>query len=123
MNFFGMGSMEVLIVLLVAFIFLGPQRMVDATRFLGKLVGEARRLTADLPDLVIDEDEAGTTRPPTVNGGAGPKPARVAETAPDRTPSKSESDSVNEGGPVAFNSAVDHQSRRDAEPPQGPDIA
>jgi Sec-independent protein translocase protein TatA len=122
-NFFGMGSMEVLIVLLVAFIFLGPQRMLDAARFLGKLVGEVRRLTADLPDLVIDEDEVRTTRSPTVNRGAGPKPARVAETTPDRTPSKSDTDPVNEDGPVAFNSAADPRSRRDAEPPQGPDIA
>ena len=122
MNFFGMGSMEVLIVLLVAFIFLGPQRMVDAARFLGKLVGEARRLTADLPDLVIDEDEAGTTRSSTVNRGAGPSPARVAETTPDRTPSRGETGPANEDGPVAFNSAVD-PSRRDAETTHGPDNA
>ena len=37
MNFLGMGSLEVLAILLVAFIFLGPDRMVEAARFLGKM--------------------------------------------------------------------------------------
>ena len=48
MSFLGMGPMEVLIVLLVAFIFLGPARMVDAARVLGKGMRELRRLSAEL---------------------------------------------------------------------------
>ena len=44
MSFLGMGPMEILIILLVAFIFLGPERMVDAARTLGKWTGELRRM-------------------------------------------------------------------------------
>ena len=44
MTFLGMGTMEILIILLVAFIFLGPERMVDAARTLGKWTGELRRM-------------------------------------------------------------------------------
>ena len=44
MSFLGMGTMEILIILLVAFIFLGPERMVDAARVLGKWTGELRRM-------------------------------------------------------------------------------
>ena len=42
MSFLGMGTMEIFIILLVAFIFLGPERMVDAARTLGKWTGELR---------------------------------------------------------------------------------
>jgi len=63
MNFGGMGTLEVLFVLLIAFIFLGPQRMSDAAKTLGKFVRQLRQMTADLPDLVLDEDDK-STRPP-----------------------------------------------------------
>ena len=55
MSFLGMGAMEILIILLVAFIFLGPERMVDAARALGKWTGELRRMgstvQAEMDDL------------------------------------------------------------------------
>ena len=55
MNFLGMGPMEILIILLVAFIFLGPERMVDAARTFGKWTGELRRMgstaQAEMDDL------------------------------------------------------------------------
>ena len=57
MNFLGMGPMEVIIVLLVAFIFLGPQRMVEAAKLLGKGMNELRRLTAELPRLDLDDED------------------------------------------------------------------
>ena len=57
MSVLGMGPMEVLIVLLVAFIFLGPERMVEAARMLGKGMRELSRLTAELPRLAIDDED------------------------------------------------------------------
>ena len=55
MSFLGMGTFEILIVLLVAFIFLGPERMIDAARTLGKWTGELRRMgstvQAEMDDL------------------------------------------------------------------------
>ena len=55
MSFLGMGTMEILIILLVAFIFLGPERMVDAAKVLGKWTGELRRMgstvQAEMDDL------------------------------------------------------------------------
>jgi len=43
----GMGSLEVLVILLIAFIFLGPQKMIEAARALGKLVGQAKNMAAE----------------------------------------------------------------------------
>ena len=55
MSFLGMGTFEILIILLVAFIFLGPERMIDAARMLGKWTGELRRMgstvQAEMDDL------------------------------------------------------------------------
>ena len=51
----GMGSLEVLVILLIAFIFLGPQKMIEAARALGKLVGQAKNVAADIPHLELDD--------------------------------------------------------------------
>ena len=58
MNFFGMGTLEIVAVLLVAFIFLGPQRMIDAARLIGKATMEMRRLSESFSLTVMDEDQA-----------------------------------------------------------------
>ena len=56
MNFLGIGPIELLLVGLVAFIFLGPARMVEVARSLGKMVQEVRRTTNDLPNMLsLDE--------------------------------------------------------------------
>lgn len=72
MNFFGMGSMEILLILVLAFIFLGPDRMIDAARMLGKLVREARKLAAEIPQVLLEDDEI-----KVINKNDGvPKPVR-----------------------------------------------
>lgn len=56
MDFLGIGPVELLVVALIAFLFLGPARMVEIARSLGKVVREVRRITSDLPSLVsLDE--------------------------------------------------------------------
>ena len=49
-----MGPLEVMIILLVAFIVLGPQRMLDAAKLLGKATREVRRMSQGLTE-VLDE--------------------------------------------------------------------
>ena len=56
MNVLGVGPIELLIIMLVAFLFLGPGRMVEAARSLGKMAREIKRTTGDLHSLVaLDE--------------------------------------------------------------------
>ena len=52
-----MGPLEVLVIALIAFILLGPQRMVDAARLMGKATKEVRRMTDELPKIVLDEEQ------------------------------------------------------------------
>ncbi len=56
MDFLGIGAIEFLVIALVAFLFLGPARMVELARSLGRIVREVRRATSDLPSLMaLDE--------------------------------------------------------------------
>ena len=57
MNFLGMGAMEIALILIVAFVFLGPERLIDAARFLGNAVKEGRRLASEMPRIVVEDDE------------------------------------------------------------------
>ncbi len=108
MSFLGMGTLEILIVVLVAFLFLGPERMAGAARTLGRMVGEARRMTADLPELILDEsDSAQPTEAPIVHRGGGPNPSVKRYTDDSRTSSPAsneaaENDSDGEDSPVPF---------------------
>ncbi|MBM3934984.1 MAG: twin-arginine translocase TatA/TatE family subunit [SAR202 cluster bacterium] len=57
MNFFGMGTTEILIVALIAFVLLGPKKMIDAARMAGKASRELRKTLDDLPSLDFDIDD------------------------------------------------------------------
>lgn len=83
-----MGPFEIIIVLLVAFIVLGPERMADAARTLGKWTGEIRRMgagaRAEMDDLISEDAPRQADRRPA------PADANHADPAP------------SEDGPVAF---------------------
>ncbi len=56
MNFMGVGFMELLVILLVAFIVLGPGRSIDMARRTGKVLGDLRRSFTDVTDAITVED-------------------------------------------------------------------
>ena len=111
MGFFGMGPMEILLVLVIAFVFLGPERMVDAARLLGKAVREGRRLASELPQVVIEDDDI-----KIVNYGAStssddsPRPTREVESAP---PVAADGPAA-EDGPVSFKAGEEAPAPRDS---------
>ena len=51
----GMGSLEILVILLIAFIVLGPQKMIEAARYLGEVVGQLRGVAKSIPHMDLDE--------------------------------------------------------------------
>jgi Sec-independent protein translocase protein TatA len=93
-----MGTMEIMVVLLAAFILLGPQRMVDAARMLGKATRELRKFTESLPQLTLDEELAEPQRSTTprrrVGADPGPSGADRKVTESETTPP--------DGQPVQF---------------------
>ncbi|MCH7608544.1 MAG: twin-arginine translocase TatA/TatE family subunit [Chloroflexi bacterium] len=58
MNFFGVGNMELIVVLLVALLVLGPARMVDAARMAGKFWNEAQRTLRSAADAATTQLDA-----------------------------------------------------------------
>ena len=91
-----MGSVEIVVVLLVAFIVLGPKRMTEAARMLGKAMREIRRMTDSLPQMILDEEDQSQVPEwrRTVTGQSSRQPA------PDDP-------GASDDGPVAFRSGAE----------------
>lgn len=92
MNFLGMGPLELLVIAVLAFIVLGPERMVDAGRMLGRAAREVKRLADDMPKLSLDDLEDATTE------GEGRR-------ADGRTAKTADGEESEREGPVSFRSS------------------
>ena len=57
MNFMGMGIMEVAVVLLVAFLVLGPSRTIDSARTMGRILSDLRRSFNEVMEAVNLEQD------------------------------------------------------------------
>ncbi|MCY4653271.1 MAG: twin-arginine translocase TatA/TatE family subunit [Dehalococcoidia bacterium] len=108
MSILGMGPLEIVVVALIAFIVLGPDRMVDAARFLGRMVGEGRRLASEMPRVVVEDDDI-----KVVNAGETISMTRGVDRKPAETVSDDlQSEGRAEGdGPVAFTPASEVASQ------------
>lgn len=112
-----MGTLEIIVVLLIAFIFLGPERMVEVARVLGKWVGEMKRLAADLPELVI-EDEDPPKRPVESNSTTANQGAPTTLAAQKNSTPKDEPDGeLAESGPVAHQRVTRRKAPEEQETP------
>ena len=124
MSFLGMGFLEILIILIIAFIFLGPERMVDAARMLGKLVREARNIASEVPRVVVEDDDikivsGGETTSLTgqpAPGAAKPSPASDPARADSEADGES-SDGDDGGSPVAFSRQSAPETKSGESPP------
>ncbi len=76
MNIFGIGMLEILIILIVALIILGPAKTVHMAKNAGRMMGEVRRAFTDL-SRAVEEEEREINREVSRNEGsnrAGEKP-------------------------------------------------
>ena len=66
MNLMGVGFMELVVILLVAFLVVGPVRSIDMAKRSGKILGELRRSFTEVTDAISVEDRQRThaQRPP-----------------------------------------------------------
>jgi sec-independent protein translocase protein TatB len=111
---FNIGGGELLVIVLIALIVLGPQRLPDAMRTFGRVVGEVRRISSgfqqELRDAFDDSDVADDARPPR-RKEAVPLAAAVAEANPDL-----DDDAVDEGGPEEDPAPADGALEPEPEP-------
>ena len=120
-----MGFLEILIILIIAFIFLGPERMVDAARMLGKLVREARNIASEVPRVVVEDDDikivsGGETTSLTgqpAPGAAKPSPTSDPARAESEADGESSDDGDDGGSPVAFSRQSAPETKSGESPP------
>ncbi len=62
MNVFGVGAPELLVILLVAFIALGPGKTIEVARTIGRMTREARRAFNDIVDAASLSGDGGSRR-------------------------------------------------------------
>jgi len=78
MNFLGVGMVEVAVILLVAFLVLGPSKSIDLARAGGRLVRNLRSALADLTTAVdlerVEPTDSEGAPPPHSDPGEGPTP-------------------------------------------------
>jgi Tat protein translocase TatB subunit len=78
---FGIGMPELLVILVVALVVLGPNRLPELARTLGKAMAEFRRQTTDIMDefqnqvrLEEDTERRAKAKPPTPPSDTGSTP-------------------------------------------------
>lgn len=60
---FGIGMPEMLLILAIALIVIGPKKLPDLAKSLGRAIGEFRRATNDLKEsITIDDDVSGVKK-------------------------------------------------------------
>ena len=69
MDFLGVGVLEILVILVIALVVLGPAKTVNMARDAGKMLGEVRRAMGDLSRAV--EEEEGELERATDRSGEG----------------------------------------------------
>ena len=64
MDFLGIGPMELVVIMVIGLLVLGPQRMVNAARGLGRFMREIQRSWHEAVDAVSVEPEPKESSPP-----------------------------------------------------------
>jgi Sec-independent protein translocase protein TatA len=123
MTILGMGPLEILVILLIAFIVLGPERMVTTARTLGKVTGELRRMAEGLPQITLDEEPRYPPKRPIVHRGGGSNPSVGGQDAAMKSDEETADEPQPESGPVAFKPSSAPSVDDDRDEPKNEDQA
>lgn len=102
---FNVGGGEILVLLLIALIFLGPDKMPDAARKVGKMLGEVRRMTSGFQEEIRTAMDLDGTADAATQAKSVPRALDTPPAVPEPA------------APVADPTAVPSQDAEIAEPP------
>jgi len=95
MGFLGIGSWEILLIIILALIVLGPGKLTGFARTLGKTVRTIRKYSTDLTTAVTKEldstqeeppKEVKQSQPPSASSNEGPEAEKTGPTDRERHP-------------------------------------
>ena len=109
---FGIGTTELLVIAVLALLVIGPKRLPDLARSLGRGLAEFRRASSDLRQEFLDLDDNAriAPEPPRAPDPATPKPAEPA------TPKPAEPAASKPADPAASKPAAPAAAEAEAEP-------
>lgn len=94
MNFLGIGTLELLVVFLVAFLALGPGKSIEMARTTGKILRDLRRTFDEVTSAVNlegdDRRSSPNRRPPSSSSSDASSASRPASTGEEPPPSNSQ---------------------------------
>ena len=76
MNFLGIGMLEMAVIMVIAFLALGPSKSIDMARTASKIVRDLRRTFNEITAAVTldDDDESASSNRPVNRSGNRPGP-------------------------------------------------
>lgn len=77
---FGMSLSEILLIVLITLVFMGPEKIPEAAKFVGKVMREIRKASNLLRDAVMYEEDGRRVAPSALHSG-DPDPSAVDEVA------------------------------------------
>ena len=87
MGFLGIGSWEILLIIILALIVLGPGKLTDFARTLGKTVRAIRKYSTDLTTAVTRELDVTREEPPKEDKQSNP-PSATSKDEPKSDPER-----------------------------------
>ncbi|HEY6957508.1 MAG TPA: twin-arginine translocase TatA/TatE family subunit [Candidatus Limnocylindria bacterium] len=78
---FGIGPEELMVILILALLVLGPERLPKVARDLGKIVGELRRTSDELRDEFLNADKYINPETPAIPATTAAQPPASESTA------------------------------------------
>jgi len=95
---FGIGMTELIVIFAIALIVLGPKRLPEIARSLGRGIAEFRRASMDLRREFMDaSDEAHIAPPQITDAASASKPAAAAPSAAPAPPAEAPRDATRDG--------------------------
>jgi len=115
---FGIGSTELLVILVVALIVIGPSKLPEMARTLGKAMGEFRRMSSDVKrtiEMEADKEQSKPAPAPRAASGTGADTATAESGAGKSAAVEPEVDSVSgDRGETVVASGAEQSGKADS---------